>query len=107
MSIVIWADDDSAGLLRPLLRFLVSGGFNVQRVESYEAACTEIRKLEGSGTAFSLLADIILPISEGRGALSPYLGLDLAEKALRANAVVVVFLSVVPSYEVAADLERL
>ena len=54
-----------------------------------------------------MLADIILPLAEGKGTLSSYRGIDLARFAIKRGASSVVFLTVVPLREVAADLETI
>jgi hypothetical protein len=107
MSQVLWADDDSIGLLRSLSRFIERRGAVLTRAINYDDAIAHIRQYGLVRSDFSLLADIILPISEGRGALSPYLGIDLAREALNSGATRVAFLSVVPETEIASDLNRL
>jgi hypothetical protein len=107
MSQVLWADDDSIGLLRSFSRFIERKGAVLTRAINYDDAITHIHQYELLRAEFSLLADIILPISAGRGALSPYLGIDLAREALTSGATRVAFLSVVPETEIASDLNRL
>lgn len=95
---LLWADDDSALLLKPLKWGLERGGFTTWEAKTY-AAAQEL--LDNGPVSFtSLLVDTILPRSRG-GTLNPYTGLDLADYAARKGVLCIGFLSVVAFSEVA------
>lgn len=106
MKHLLWIDDDASGLLRPLHRHLMARGFNVDVALDYSTAI----ELLASKAYDAVLADVILPNSAGRGAVS-LLGFTLLDDVRRGrffesktgtgtpSDATFVFLSVVPSNE--------
>jgi hypothetical protein len=94
---LLWADDDSTLMLKPLKWGLERGGLTTWEAKTYAAA----QELLDSGTVSfdSLLVDTILPRTRG-GTLNPYTGLDLAEYAAQNGVRCIGFLSVVALSEV-------
>lgn len=74
---LLWADDDSRGLLDPLGRRLQRNRFSLERAVDYTAAI-ELLTYEHFN---SLLLDVILPFAQGTGALEFDLGMRLADEA--------------------------
>jgi len=94
---LLWADDDSRLMLKPLQWGLERGNFRVSLVGSYAEA---IEMLDDAPLQFeSLLVDTILPRAMP-GTLHPFTGLSLAEYAAQKGIRCVVFLSVVAHTEV-------
>lgn len=94
---LLWADDDSTLLLKPLKWGLERGGFTVYEAKTYAAAQEMLD--DGVISFTSLLVDTILPRARG-GTLTPFNGLDLADYAARKGVRCIVFLSVVALSEV-------
>jgi hypothetical protein len=104
---LLWIDDDASGLLRPLHRHLTAHGFDVDVALDYSTAI----ELLSSKSYDAVLADVILPLTAGRGALSPYVGVDLLKdvrqgRYFQSNSrvgtppdAIFAFLTVVPHHE--------
>lgn len=99
---LLWADDDSTLLLRPLRWALERENFLVRDAKTYAVA----EEVLGESTFESLLVDTILPHAGG-GTLNSYMGLELAEQAARGGVRCVSFLSVVSLAEVGESYNRL
>jgi DNA-binding NtrC family response regulator len=95
---LLWADDDSSLMLKPLQWGLERGGFRVSLVGSYAEA---IEMLDNGPVTFeSLLVDTILPRATP-GTSHPFTGLSLAEYAAKKEGMkCIAFLSVVAHTEV-------
>lgn len=94
---LLWADDDSKLMLKPLQWGLERGGFRVSLVGSHDEA---IYMLENGPVTFeSLLVDTILPRATP-GTSHPFTGLSLAEYAAHKGIRCIAFLSVVAHTEV-------
>lgn len=102
---LLWADDDSTLMLKPLKWALERDGLTTREAKTY-AEAQEL--LDASPGLFSsLLVDTILPRARG-GTLNPYTGLDLAEYAAQQKGLLcIVFLSVVSRDEVAERYNQL
>lgn len=103
MARVIWIDDDSFGILSVLVLRLKRHGFTVEKFKYFEDAESFLN--EEIRTSDSILIDFILPSKEVR--VSAFLGLKLAEIALRKNIKNITFLSVVDEAEVREDLDKM
>ena len=95
---LLWADDDSKLMLKPLQWGLVRGGFRIKEVGSYAEAIDVLDN--GPVTFESLLVDTILPRATP-GTSHPFTGLSLAEYAAKKKGIqCIAFLSVVAHTEV-------
>lgn len=95
---LLWADDDSKLMLKPLQWGLVRGGFRIKEVGSYAEAIDVLDN--GPITFESLLVDTILPRATP-GTSHPFTGLSLAEYAAKKKGIqCIAFLSVVAHTEV-------
>jgi hypothetical protein len=108
---LLWADDDSVGMLEPLGRKLSrTGAFIVISANSYQDAEAHLTKhSEGSSEEQfqALLLDTILPNSSG-GVLEIYsLGLRLAHRAAELGVRSIAFLTVVRLNEIWDDYTAL
>jgi hypothetical protein len=101
---LLWADDDSTLMLKPLQWGLERGGFRIWPATSYAEA---MELLDTAPEPFeSLLVDTILPRAEP-GTLHPFTGLTLATHAAHKGVRSVVFLSVVAQSEVGEQYEEI
>ena len=101
---LLWADDDSTLMLKPLQWGLERGGFRIWPSTSYAEA---LEKLDTAPEPFeSLLVDTILPRAEP-GTLHPFTGLTLAAHAAQQGVRSIVFLSVVAQSEVGEQYEEI
>lgn len=98
---IIWVDDDSYGILSVLVLRLKRKGFSVEKFKFFEDAEKFIEEDLRLTDAF--LIDFILPCKEVK--VSPFLGLNIAEAALKAGVKNITFLSVVALNQVKKDLE--
>jgi hypothetical protein len=100
---VLWADDDCDRNIEPLGWLLEEkGDFIILKARNYKEAIKHLENGEEdeSVRVQALLLDIILPHSEGGGALTRYLGLTLADRAANHGVKAIVFLTVVLNSEV-------
>lgn len=105
---VLWADDDSDGVLAPLGRILVRRGIQLRKAQAYRTALKALEDASLSSARITkLLADVILPHAEHGGSLGSHMGLELAERAAEFEVRTVVFLTVVRQDEVLSDYRSL
>jgi FixJ family two-component response regulator len=101
---IIWIDDDSVGILSVLANRLSRQGFSVEKFKYYEDAEYFISKQKAKETD-RLLIDFILPSKSIKS--KAFLGIELAELAVKQGFKNLVFLSVVGENEVIENLSRI
>jgi hypothetical protein len=109
-TVVLWADDDSDGLLALLPALFKPLKISIQAVASYDEALQQLSRAKlGSIPRYdALMADVILPRKRQTGTLARDLGMLLAERAVTEFGMSrVVFLSVVPHGELEERFGRL
>lgn len=104
---ILWADDDSEGLLAQLPFLFQRKGSSLVATASYEAALGKLESEYRSGkSAFKgLLVDVILPRKNHQGTLARDLGVLLARRAVREFGISrVCFLTVVRKSQMRARM---
>lgn len=99
---IIWVDDDSFEMLSVLVLRFRRRGITVERFKFFEDAEEFIKENLRSTDTF--LIDFILPSKEVK--VAPFLGLNVAEIALKLGVKNIAFLSVVGIDQVRRDLEE-
>jgi hypothetical protein len=109
LTMAIWIDDESFSSLRYLARSLERHGVRLVKHANIAEAKAHIEELKKGHILCQhvLLLDVILPKNDKGEALSPYLGLALAEFAAELGIRKICFLTVIPEREIDGSLKDL
>src|SRR5580765_5574774 len=109
MNHVLWADDDSEGVLVAIRWSLEAERLKVTTAKDYVTACSRLEtSLTNESDGFSCsIIDVILVQSESGATIDGHLGLQLAADVAQAGIPRIAFLTVVPTVDFKDEMERL